>query len=343
MARISTRALSQFCHRVGNSLQAGIDVRKIWDMESHRGTSQQQAVMRGIHDRIARGESLSTAFAESGGFFPPLVCEMVEVGERTGRLDEVFLKLGDHCDHQIELQRVFLMSISWPMIELSLAIVAIGVFIWLYGFLDLKTMDGSPMTILGLYGTSGLLIYVLSVAAILGVVSFPFVAARRGWVDLGPLYRLLAYIPGIGGAIRSLALSRLSWALSMSTDSSLDAQRAVELAVRSTQNSYYTVHLDRMRREIRQGRSLHTAFEVTGAYPAEFLDALDTGETAGRISETMAILARQMQDRARSQCRVLAIAASILVLFAVFGLIISFIFKMFFQVYGPLFDMLKTM
>ena len=64
---------------------------------------------------------------------------------------------------------------------------------------------------------------------------------------------------------------------------------------------------------------------------------------AGRVSETMEVLANQYQDKARSQFVLLAIVAGFGVLLAVFGLIIVFIFKMFFQIYAPLFDTLKSM
>jgi type II secretory pathway component PulF len=145
-------------------------------------------------------------------------------------------------------------------------------------------------------------------------------------------------VPVIGAALRNMALSRLSWSFSLSSDSDLPAQRAVELAVRSTQNSYYTAGLETMTREIRRGQSLHRAFEVTRRYPTDFLQALETGETSGQISETMAILAHQYQDQARMQLRVLTLFAGMLVMLLVMGIIIAMIFKMFFQVYQPLFD-----
>jgi type II secretory pathway component PulF len=335
--------LSQFCQRVGTALQAGIDVRRVWETESQRGGWSQRATMQSIRDQIGRGESLSNAFGQTREYFPPLVREMVEVGERTGHLDQVFLQLGEHYDHLLQLRQSFLFAIAWPAIELGLALTAIGVFIWLYGFLALTDMEGRPITMLGFYGVSGLIQYILILVGIGGILAAPFVAVRQGWIDVGPFYRLLAMIPGMGSAVRSMALSRLSWALSIASNSDLSAQRVVDLAVRSTQNSYYTTHLDRMRREIRQGRSLHTAFQVTGIYPVEFLDALETGETAGRISETMEILARQYQDRARAQSRILAAVAGVLVLLVVFGILIAFIFKLFFQVYSPVFEMVDSL
>lgn len=343
MGRMGTRALSQFCQRVGSSLQAGVDVRRIWDAEARRGSPRQRDRMEAMRQQVAAGESVAKAFAAANGYFPPLVLEMVEVGERTGRLDEVFLRLSDHYDNLLKVRRNFLAGIAWPVIELTLALTAIGVFIWLYGYLGLTNMYGEPLTVLGFYGARGLLQYIGILLCIGAICAAPFLAVRQGWLDMGPFYRLLIQVPVVGPALKNMALARLTWALSLATDSDLNAQRAVELAVRSTQNSYYVAQLDRMRREIRLGRSLREAFEATNRFPAEFLDALETGEMAGRVSETMEVLANQYQDRARSQITMLAVGAGFGVLVAVFGLIIFFILKMFFQLYSPLFDTLQTM
>lgn len=343
MGRMGTQALSQFCQRVGSSLQAGVDVRRIWDAEARRGSARQRDVMEAMRRQMAAGESVAQAFTAANGFFPALVLEMVDVGERTGRLDEVFLRLSDHYENLLKVRRGFLAGIAWPVIELALALTAIGFFIWLYGFLDLKNMYGEPLTVLGLYGTFGLIKYIGILLCIGALSAAPIVAVRQGWLDMGPFYRLLIQLPVIGPALKNMALSRLTWALALATDSDLDAQRAVELAVRSTQNSYYVSQLDRLRREVRLGRSLREAFQATERFPTDFLDALETGETAGRVSETMEVLANQYQDRARSQITLLAVGAGFGVLLAVFGLIIFFIFKMFFQLYAPLFDTLESM
>ena len=71
MGRIGTRALSEFCQRVGSSLQAGVDVRRIWDTEAKRGSARQCDVMEVMRRQIAAGESVAKAFAEVNSYFPP--------------------------------------------------------------------------------------------------------------------------------------------------------------------------------------------------------------------------------------------------------------------------------
>ena len=58
---------------------------------------------------------------------------MVEVGEQTGHLGEIFAQLAEHYENQVRLRRNFLSSITWPIIQLTIALAVIGLLIWIGG------------------------------------------------------------------------------------------------------------------------------------------------------------------------------------------------------------------
>jgi type II secretory pathway component PulF len=119
----------------------------------------------------------------------------------------------------------------------------------------------------------------------------------------------------------------------MATDSDLPADRAVELAIRSTQNGYYTDRLENIKLSIRRGGEMHEAFAATGIYPAEFLEALQTGELAGRVSETMEVVAKSYDERAKLWYRGMAVACGIAVILLIAGLFIFMIIHLFNNLY----------
>jgi len=216
------------------------------------------------------------------------------------------------------------------MIELTLAILVIGLFILIVGMIA----DPPPMTFFGLYGPRGAMIYFGFVGLLVGGVGGTIFAAMQGWINLDPLFRLLMNVPVLGRGLQNAALARLTWALALATDSDLPADRATELAVRTTQNSYYTRFIDGMKNTISRGRSMYDAYDMTGVYPAEFLDALQTGEIAGRISETMQIAAKEYEDRTKAFFRMMTMVAGLLVFLGVAGIIIYMIFTMAMQYIG---------
>lgn len=335
------KAMARFCHNVGTSLHAGVDVRRVFETEASRGTAQHRAQVQFVRDLVADGRSVAESLRATNGYFPLLLCDMVEVGERTGRIEQIFLRLGEYYDHLLTLRRNFLLGIAWPLIELTLAIVVIGVFIAVVGLVWNDPNTAPPMTFLGLYGVRGAMIYFGVVGFIMASIAGTAFAASRGWIDLDPLYRLLVMVPFLGPGLKTVAMSRLTWSLAMATDSDLSPKRAIELAVRTTQNSYYTRFIEGMQVTVGRGRSLHEAFSSTGVYPADFLDALQTGEISGSISETMAIVAKDYEERTKAFFRMLTLVAGMAVFLFVAGLIILMIFQLFAQYMGILNDALE--
>jgi type II secretory pathway component PulF len=335
--RISLKLLARFCHNVGTGLHAGVDVRRIFEIEANRGSMAHRNKVLEIREHIGRGASVSSAFKASNRYFPPLLCEMVEVGERTGRLEQIFIRLGEYYDELIGMRRTFLTGIAWPMLELTGAILVIGLFILIVGMVA----DDPPMAPFGLHGPKGAAIYFASVGLIVGSLALIGVAAIKGWINLDPIYSLLMRVPFFGPGLQNIAMSRLTWALSMSANSDLSPQRAIELAIRATQSTYYIRFIDGMKNVIGRGRTIHDAFTTTGVYTDEFLASLETGEITGNLSETMQIASREYDERTKLFFKALSMVGGATVFLGVAAFIIYMIIQMFMQYVGVLNDALE--
>lgn len=328
MPRIGTRPLTQVLRRVGTSVRAGLDLRTIWRKEMERGspTHRQQAAR--VSERIAAGDSLADAIKACGGYFPQLTCDLVEVGEKTGRLDEVVLGLAEHYEHLLDLRRTFLMGILWPAIQLGAAVFIIGLLILIMGMIP----SSAPVRILGFEaGTKGLITYIFFITGIVAAIAWVVLAVRRGWFGPKPI-ELAMRVPVIGGCLQTAAVSRLAWTLSLALDAGMDARRSIKLALRSTQNAYYTSQMDAVDTKIAEGREFHEALSATGVFPDEFLSSLETAELSGTHGESLARLANDYRDRAKATARTLTMVAS----FAVWGLVallIVFVIIQFFMTF----------
>jgi type II secretory pathway component PulF len=175
------------------------------------------------------------------------------------------------------------------------------------------------------------MIYGSIVGTIVGILTATGIAVNNGWIRVDPLMRLLIAIPGVGSGLKTVAMSRLTWSLALATDSDINPLRVVDLAVRTTQNSYYTSRLDQIKEVIGRGGEFYEAFDRTGVFPPDFLGALQAGEIGGRISESMEVLAKEYEERTKLFYRVMATAAGIGVFLVVAALIIFMIFSLFSQ------------
>ncbi len=314
------------CHRLGTSLNAGVDIMDVLQRESQHGRHRFQDNMGRVAEKVGRGSTLTEAMQGCGGYFPPLMCELVGVGEEAGRLESVLLRLADHYQHLIKLRRVLLLGILWPGLQLFAAIFIIGGLIFLLGAL------GTPVTVFGLSGGRGAAIYFGIVALILAAVAFVVLGLTRGW--FGPLPgRLVMYIPGIGKAIKTMSLARLAWTLSMALESGVDAGRSIRLALQSTQNHYFTSHLDEIDAVIQRGGQFHEALEMTGIFPHDFLTALQNAELSGTESESLARMSQQYQSQAESASTALAVIMSMIIWGMIGAILVFMIFYLFMNLY----------
>jgi len=337
---MGNKAVARFCHNVGSGLHAGVDIRRVFESESMRGSAKQRIEMTRIRERINQGDTLTAAMRSAGGYFPPLLVEMVEVGERTGRLERVFFKLAEHYDQLVKIKRELLIGIAWPAFELSASALVIGLMIWIIGIVH--TGEGPPgITFFGLYGNRGLAIYCGIIALIVAFFAGLTFAVKIELIKIGPFIRLLMQLPGIGPGIQTLAIARLTWALAMATDTEIDPRKAIELSLRTTQNSYYTSQIESMKEVITRGGEMTDAFQQANRFPDDFLDALQTGEIAGRISETMEHIAVEYEERAKVFYRMLTVAAGMFAFFVVVAVVFAIAFSIISQYVGILNDLME--
>jgi type II secretory pathway component PulF len=306
--RIPLKPLSQLCRRLAVATGAGLEDRRIWQSESERGGRAQQQAVAWVSEALARGDSVDDALAATGDYFPPLFRQMVAVGDESGQLDHTYRRLAEHYEHMLAARRTLMGGLAWPMIELAIAIVTIGVVIWISSFLNLKTVGGEPLDIFGfgLTGGTGLVIYVVLVNLAAAAVLLFLAALRRGALWTRALQRATLQIPGLGGALETLALARFTWALQLVLDSALDLRKALPLALDASGNDAYRRLAPEVVRSIGQGMSLHSALAMTGGFPQDFLDGIGVGEESGMLAETMQRLSKDYQERAATAVGVMA-------------------------------------
>ncbi len=303
MARIGTQPLASLCRRVGIALESGIDERKIWQRESERATGNVRVAMDRIYESVADGHGVSDGVEASGRFFPPLFRELVPLGEQTGKQAAVFRRMADHFEHRVKLRRDFLSQITGPMTQLCIAVLVVGLLIWIFGFIAAQDPSGIfsfEEVFFGLSGTEGLVIYILIVATVVATSVGIYFVVRSGAAWTRPIQRLVMRIPAIGHSLRILALSRIAWTLGLTLEAGMDVRKALPFALKSTALDHFARHADAAAAVVNRGDDVFTAMAQTGAFPDEFLDALQVGEQSGRLDESMLRLADVYQEQARA-------------------------------------------
>lgn len=336
--RVKTKPLSDFLRRLGMSLESGIDIRKALESEVRRSPPSMRAEVESIQGDVAMGRTLTQAMNHCGEYFPPLVRELVDVGEQTGHLPEVLKELTGHYELRTQMWKQFLASITWPMVQFGIALFVLGFLIWVSGVIEGITRAKTDLLGLGLTGTKGLVIYLAFLAAMAAAVWYFVMSIRRGKLWVAPIQRALFKVPALGGALRTLAIARFAWTLHLTTHTALDVRKCLALALNSTHHVEFTSRIPDVQAGIQQGHEINEVLAATGAFPTEFIHAVQVGEESGRLSESMGILAEQYQDESRRALAILTQIAGYVVWAMVAVVIIVMIFKLFGTYVGAIND-----
>ncbi len=99
---ISKVAISRFCRTLGTLVSSGVPILQALTIvkETAGNVIISNAVVK-VHESVKEGETI-TAPLEGSGVFPPMVVSMVDVGEQTGALPEMLLKIADNYDEEVD-------------------------------------------------------------------------------------------------------------------------------------------------------------------------------------------------------------------------------------------------
>lgn len=108
--------LSLFCSQLSLMLQAGIGVEEgAALLAGDADEPGQRTLLAGLRAGLDRGEPLSQALEATGGF-PDYLLRMVEIGQASGRLDQVLAALGRYYARQADTRRALRRAVAYPAV-----------------------------------------------------------------------------------------------------------------------------------------------------------------------------------------------------------------------------------
>jgi len=129
---IRKSSVSRFTRTLATLLSSGVSILEALEITAKTAGNMvvHNAIRKAVLS-IAEGETITAPLKESG-VFPPMVTQMISVGEKTGGLDEMLSKIADFYDEEVDGAVAALTSIIEPVIIVFLGIVMGGILIAMY-------------------------------------------------------------------------------------------------------------------------------------------------------------------------------------------------------------------
>lgn len=138
---VSKVAIGRFTRTLGTLVSSGVPIlQALIIVRETAGNVIIANAINAVHDSVKQGETI-TAPLESSGVFPPMVISMVDVGEQTGALPEMLLKIADNYDEEVDNAVAAMTSLLEPVMIICLGGV-VGCIVIAMALPLIKLMEG---------------------------------------------------------------------------------------------------------------------------------------------------------------------------------------------------------
>ncbi len=128
----SMNAAAQFAHSMATLLAAGLPQPRALEVTANVVSNYTFSLaVRQVRQDVERGRPMAESMSAID-YFPPMLTEMVGVGERSGSLEETLDVIGDYYDNEVSVTTARLLSVLEPAITIALAVLVVLLLLAVY-------------------------------------------------------------------------------------------------------------------------------------------------------------------------------------------------------------------
>ncbi|MCZ2340573.1 MAG: type II secretion system F family protein [Bacteroidales bacterium] len=332
-SRLPVRTILAWIRALKQGTDIGLALDRIFRQLARTGRTRQRDLAHTLAERLCQGETLTDALKAHRRQFPPLLIEMIAVGEKTGRLTEVLEELERYFEAVRDTRTQFQRAMVWPVFLYLSGIGVMTLMLLILGLIAPADGKGFDPLGLGLLGPGGAFAFLLTAGMFTVTVLGAFLYVQGNDALRAQLEARTLTIPGLGSCFQAFALHRFCLGWHMTSEAGMRADRSLKLAFRITTNAAYIQQADRVAQEARSGRAIPEILEGCGPilFPREFLETVEVGEVSGQLTEVMAKQAAFYREESTRKLKTLAQIASgaiytligFMVLFVILRIVLS--------------------
>jgi MSHA biogenesis protein MshG len=282
-----------FAKQLYTLFKAGVPIlRALAGLQETTQNPTLKEVLYDLRRSLESGVELSACMAQHPKVFDGFFVAMVKVGEASGRLEEIFLRLSEHIGFELFMRQQVKSALRYPSFVVMAMVGAMGVInvMVIPAFAGVFKALGAvlPLPTKILVATSNFTLqHGWSIVAT--VVACFFIWRHWSKTPAGRLVwdRLLLRMPVVGGIVSKASMARFTRAFALSLRSGVPLERALIGVALTADNAYLTQQIDSMRDHVMRGEPLARAAAGTGIFNPMVLQMIAIGEETGMVDELL--------------------------------------------------------
>ena len=305
--RLANADISAFCEQLALVMKAGISMQEgllllLEDAQDAAGAE----TIRAMADEMERGGSFAQAL-RAAGVFPGYMIHMAEIGEASGRLDDVLQSLSEYYVRSDALTRGIRSAVAYPMVMVVMmfAVIIILIVEVMPVFQNVFHQLGSEMS-----------------AFAQGILGIGNAISRYSAVILGVLAALYAFL--FRSLSQTIASGRFASAMSLMLESGMDVDSALDMTLELVEDARTREKIRRIQDYMHGGARFSDAVVSAEMFSGVNARMLTVGFRTGALDTVMRSIARSYDEQVeRKITGILSVLEPVLV--AVLSLIVGMI------------------
>ena len=310
--KVSELDLMLFARQMASLLKAGVPIlRSLSSLAESSGHPAFQKLLADLREGLSAGRELSVCLRKHAQIFPAFFINMVRVGEATGRLDEVFLRLFHHLEFEREMRDRVRSALRYPSFVIAALAIALGVInvfvIPAFAKVYKSSQADLPLMTRILVGFSEWTVQWWPL--LLAVAALGFIALR--WWKNTPQGRYawdrwLLKLPIAGKIVHKAALARFAKGLAMTYQSGVPIVQGLTNAAEVVDNAFIASRIEQMRNGVERGETLTRAATTTAVFTPVMLQMMAVGEETGELDRLLLEIGELQQREVEYEIRTLS-------------------------------------
>jgi MSHA biogenesis protein MshG len=299
--RISLDDKLLFSRQMYTLLKSGVPImRALAGLQESAKNAAMAKVIQDLRTSLDSGRDLNSSMRRHPEVFSQFFVSMVRVGEMSGSLEEIFLRLFNHLEFEKDMKERMQQALRYPtfvMVAMGVALVIINLFV-IPSFARLFASFKAPLpaVTLLLIDFSNFMVHYwpmllgLGIACVMGFrVYIATPAGRYSWD------KLKLRLPLAGSIIEKATLARFARSFAISLNSGVSMVQTLAVLAQVADNAYIAQRIDQMREGVERGESVLRTARATGVFTPVVLQMIAVGEEAGELDDLMREVADMYQ------------------------------------------------
>jgi MSHA biogenesis protein MshG len=291
--KVTSLDVQLFSRQLYTLLKSGVPImRGLAGLQESCTNKSFANVLQDLRESLDAGRELSTAMRRHTRCFTPFYLAMVRVGEMTGRLEEIFLRLFDHLEFDRDMRGRVKTALRYPMfvcIAMMAAMLVVNLFVipqFQKVFASFHAELPLMTRILIAFSEFTVSYWYLLIGGTAGA-AFGFVR----WIGTasGGLRwdRWKLRLPIAGKIIHKATMARFARSFALSIRSGVPIVQALGVVAQTADNAYLTLCMEQMREGVERGESILRTATAAKVFTPTVLQMIAVGEESGSLDDLM--------------------------------------------------------